>query len=148
MIIQEVPFESALYKQTKHFREDILRLPLGLTLSPQDVQGEEQQIHIAALGANDAILGTIILKPLSSHIVKLRQMAVAPAMQGQGIGRDLVRFAEGLARARGFQSMEMSARISAKGFYEKLGYRATGDAFTEVTVPTIKMIKDIRESNL
>jgi predicted GNAT family N-acyltransferase len=38
----------------------------------------------------------------------------------------------------------MLARVSAKGFYERLGYQSTGVEFIEVTVPTIKMTRRIQ----
>jgi predicted N-acetyltransferase YhbS len=142
--IQEVPFGSAVYELTKAFREDILRRPLGLILSAHGLHGEDKQIHIAAVESNNAIIGTVVLKPVSSDVIKLRQMAVAPALHGTGIGRDLVRFAEKLAITKGFQTVEMLARVSAKGFYERLGYQSTGVEFIEVTVPTIKMTRRIQ----
>jgi predicted N-acetyltransferase YhbS len=144
MIIREISYASDLYECSKRFREEVLRLPLGLVLSALDLQEEDRQIHIAAVESNETILGTVLLKPLSDEIIKLRQMAVAPALHGRGIGRDLVRFAEQLAIAKGFQTIQMHARMSAKGFYERLGYRSTGTEFIEVTVPTIKMARHIR----
>src|SRR5579864_7763536 len=125
--IREIPFGSPLYERARRFREDVLRLPLGLVLSAQDVDGEDHQIHVAALGPNNAVLGTVVLKPITPELVKLRQMAVAPTVQRTGMGKDLVRFAEHVARSKGFKSIEMHARISAKAFYEKLGYHALGD---------------------
>lgn len=143
MIIQEIPYASALYEASTHFREEVLRRPLGLTLSAQDVDGEDSQIHIAAVEGGTIIVGTVLLKPLPSGHVKLRQMAVSGALQGQGVGRKLVRFAETAARARGARIIEMHARVSAREFYEKLGYRAVGEKFIEVTVPTVRMIKTL-----
>ncbi len=37
--------------------------------------------------------------------------------------------------------MKMHARLYARGFYERLGYRAASDIFTEVTIPHIEMEK-------
>lgn len=88
------------------------------------------------------MLGTVVLKPLSPTLVKLRQMAVAPALRGSGIGGELVRFAEGIAWERGYETVEMAARTSARGFYERLGYRAVGDEFVDLTTPHLKMTKN------
>ena len=141
MIIELVPYGSERYESMKQFREEILRKPLGLRLSHKDLEGEVQQIHIAALDANAQIIGTVILKPLSRDLVKLRQMAVSFAFQCQGIGKQLVQFAENTAQSNGFEAIEMNARVSAKGFYEKLGYQTEGREFIEVSVATIKMRK-------
>jgi GNAT superfamily N-acetyltransferase len=136
-----VAFGTPLYEHTKMFREAMLRQPLGLRWSAQDLIGEESQIHIAALALSGAVVGTVLLKPLSEDAVKLRQMAVSREMQGIGLGKKLVLFAESAAKDRGFQRIELHARISAQAFYQKLGYRIEGAAFTEVTVPTILMKK-------
>jgi predicted GNAT family N-acyltransferase len=141
-MIREIAFGSSLYNAMARFREDHLRRPLGLANSADDLAGEDRQVHIAAV-EGDAILGTVILKPVSASLVKLRQMAVAPQTRGQGLGRDLMLFAEKIARQRGYREIEMHARVSAKGFYEKLGYRAVGDEFVEVTVPHVAMTKPL-----
>ena len=140
--IIEISFGSLLYEQSKTFRHEILRRPLGLTLSAADIVDEDKQIHIVALEAGE-VLGTVLLKPLNDGVVKLRQMAVSPRTQGSGCGRKLVLYAEQTAVSRGFGVIELNARVSARGFYEKLGYAAFGDEFIEVTVPTIKMVKSL-----
>ena len=71
----------------------------------------------------------------SPAVVRLRQMAVLNNLNGKGIGRSLMQFAENIARDRGFRKITMHARKSAIGFYEKLGYQVTGDEFNEVTIP-------------
>ena len=140
MVIREIPFGSGLYYRGTVFRELILRRPLGLVLSEEDLRGEDQQIHIAAVRGENEIWGMVILKQVNDRVVKLRQMAVAPDRHRCGIGRDLVRFCEKRAQERGFSVVEMHARVSARGFYEKLGYETEGGEFMELgNVPHIKM---------
>ena len=139
MIVKEIFFSSAEYEGAKRVREEALRLPLGMRLSPRDVEGEREQIHFAALDERGSVVGTVILKPLSAGLVKLRQMAVAPSLQKSGIGRKLVELALQTARARDFKVMELHSRMSARGFYEKLGFKAEGEVFTESTLPHVKM---------
>lgn len=141
MIIKKIPFASESYDEMKRFREDILRLPLDLKLSVDDINGEDTQIHIAAIEDGGSIIGTVLLKPLSQDRVKLRQMAVSPSLQRRGIGRKLVDHAEESARALGFTTVELHARTYVQGFYEKLGYQIDGEPFIEVSLQTIKMIK-------
>ena len=142
MIIKEVPHGTPDYELTKQLRQDVLRSPIGLVLNEKDIEGEDQQIHIA-LKADNQVLGTVLLKPLTNGIVKLRQMAVASQLQGKGWGKALVLHAQGVARAQHFTRIELSARISAQIFYEKLGYQTQGEPFTEVGLSTIKMVKNL-----
>lgn len=139
----EIAWNSDLYAKSRDFRNQILRQPLGLELSLKDTEGEDTQIHLAIVENDSRILGIIILKPLSSKKVKFRQMAISPSLQGKGVGRNLMKFAEEFARSKGFKAIELSARVYAQGFYEKLGYQTIGEAFIEVTLPTIKMEKSL-----
>lgn len=138
--IREITFGSPSYDLAVGFRDRHLRQPLGLSLDAADLEGEERQIHIAAV-ADGCVVGTVVLKPSGPILAKLRQMAVAPDVGRTGLGRRLVGFAEALARGRGFEQVEMSSRMSARGFYEKLGYEAVGPVFTDLTVPHVRMLK-------
>lgn len=142
--IRIVPHGSAEYEGAKAVRQEVLRTPLGLILTEKDTEGEETQLHIVGMQSGK-VIGTVSLKPLEGHVMKLRQMAVSSAVQGQGVGASLVRAAEKRTREDGFESIECHARISALPFYEKLGYTAIGHPFTEVGQPHIKMIKPLTE---
>lgn len=141
MIIKEIEFGSDLYEAMKDLRSKILREPLGMVLNDFDLKDEGQQIHIAALDDNKDVVGTIVLKPLINGRIKLRQMAVDNACQGSGLGREMTEYAENLAATRGFEYIELAARVSALGFYERLGYTTSGGQFTEIGVPHNKMEK-------
>lgn len=145
--IQTVSFGSDLYQKSLDFRYKILREPLGLSWSEKDLDCEESQFHILAI-CNHAVVGTVVLKPVSESRVKLRQMAVDESFQGSGIGKKLVLFAENLARSRDFKEIEMIARMSALDFYKKLGYKTEGGEFEEVTIRSINMIKNFPEFSL
>ncbi|MBC6906518.1 N-acetyltransferase [Saccharophagus sp. K07] len=142
MTLKQIQFGSREYHDCLTLRSHVLREPLGLVLSPEDLAGEDQQYHFAAF-ADGALIGCVICKPIAPDRIKLRQMAVTEQMRGQGIGRALVLFAEQTVAALGFHSIELSARLPAAGFYQALGYQAKGSAFLELGVPHIKMQKQI-----
>ena len=79
----------------------------------------------------------------SDKIVLLRQMAVLNDLQGKGIGKALMLFAENIARDMGYREISMQARKNASGFYEKMGYREASNEFTNLTIPHIIMKKYI-----
>ena len=77
---------------------------------------------------------------------RLRGMATVHDMQGRGAGRALVAEGVRVATASGAALMWCNARVSARGFYAKLGFGAVGDEFTTpVGGPHYVMIKDLRE---
>ncbi len=59
-------------------------------------------------------------------------VAVHPSRQGQGIGKEMMRFALSVCRAANCYKMALSSnanRTNAHAFYEKLGFRRHGYSF-------------------
>jgi predicted GNAT family N-acyltransferase len=94
-----------------------------------------------AYSAQHELLGYLNLTPLSNSEAKMRQVAVAPAAQGRGVGKALVAYSEAVARRAGFQHITLHARETAVPFYLNLGYQKVGEAFEEVGLPHWKMEK-------
>lgn len=134
MALKMIDHGSKEYQQMVHLRNEILRKPLGLTFTQEELEKEKEEILIGAF-EEEKMLGCCMLIKESPSVVRLRQMAVLNNLQGKGIGRALMQFAENIARDRGFRKITMHARKSAIGFYEKLGYQVSGDEFHEVTIP-------------
>ena len=130
------------FQKMVKLREDILRKPLGLGFTTNELEQEKSNILIGAYEEED-ILGCCMLVEENPEIVRLRQMAVLNDLQGKGIGRAIMHFAENIARDRGYSILSMHARKNAIGFYEKMGYKVTGDEFTEVTIPHYVMEKKL-----
>jgi N-acetylglutamate synthase-like GNAT family acetyltransferase len=140
MALKIIDHGSREYQQMVQLRNDILRKPLGLSFDPQELEKEKDEILIGAF-EEDKMLGCCMLIKVDDKTVRLRQMAVLNNLQGKGIGRALMQFAENIARDRGFQTIMMHARKTATGFYEKLGYHVAGNEFHEVTLPHYVMEK-------
>ena len=123
-------------------RDDILRKPLGLTFSKEELEKEKNNLLMAAY-EDDQMLGCCMLVEEDPQTVRLRQMAVLNDLQGKGIGKALMHFAENLARDRGYKKITMHARKNAIGFYEKMGYKQVGKEFQEITIPHYAMEKQL-----
>lgn len=142
MALKIIDHGTPEYQQMVKLRDEILRRPLGLGFTPQELESEKSNMLIGAF-EEDHMLGCCMLVEESPETVRLRQMAVLNDLQGKGIGRALMNFAENLARDRGYKTLAMHARKNAIGFYEKMGYRVSGDEFTEVTIPHYVMEKKL-----
>jgi len=140
MALKIIDHGSREYQQMVHLRNEILRRPLGLQFTPEELEKEKEEILIGAF-EEEKMLGCCMLIMEAANSVRLRQMAVLNNLQGKGIGRALMQFAENIARDRGFHKITMHARKTAVGFYEKLGYRISGQEFEEVTIPHYIMEK-------
>lgn len=139
-MFKQFTYKSKDYLASLTLREQVLRVPLGLTLSQQDVALEEEQLHFGIFD-QDEIVACVLFRPINSDLVKLRQMTVSPSQQGKGVGRDMLQQAETEIRKLGFNEIDMAARVTAKDFYLKLGYQTAGEEFEHAGIPHIKMYK-------
>ena len=134
MALRMIDHGTKEYQQMVHLRSEILRRPLGLHFTKEELDKEKDDILMGAF-EDDRLLGCCLLTRLDSATVRLRQMAVPGNMQGKGIGRALMIFAENIARDLGYKKLCMHARTTTIGFYQKFGYSTVGDEFTEITIP-------------
>lgn len=142
MPIRIIDHGSPSYEEMIALRMEILRKPLGLSFTADDLKKESEDILIGVYD-DDRLVACCILTKLSEDTCKLRQMAVHPKMQSNGVGAALMQFAENLARDNGFKNMVMNSRKTAIGFYEKLGFSICSDEFVEVTIPHVQMSKKL-----
>ena len=142
MALKLIDHGSKEYQQMVNLRNEILRKPLGLQFDKEELEHEKSEILIGAF-EDDKMLGCCMLVKIDEKSCRLRQMAVINKLQGKGIGRALMQFAENIARDRGYKKITMHARKSAIGFYERLGYNVSGDEFKEVTISHYVMEKSL-----
>lgn len=142
MGIKQIDYGTVQYAQMVELRSEVLRKPIGLDFTEEELDKEKDEILIGAFD-EDEMIGCCMLTKTEKGELRLRQMAVKDDLQGTGIGASIIGFAENLARDRGFGKIVMHARDSAVGFYEKLGYKIVGDVFTEVNLPHHKMEKPL-----
>ncbi|WP_245612542.1 GNAT family N-acetyltransferase [Palaeococcus ferrophilus] len=98
----------------------------GLRAIERDLVREET--YLAAENGN--VLGFITIKPINDNAMEILWMAVRREHQRKGIGSALLKFAESLARERGFEvlvvktSGDFSYRPydETRRFYEKKGF--------------------------
>ncbi len=141
-VCSEVRHGTDEYRQTVALRDELLRRPLGLKFSPEELAQEKDSFHLACRQGG-TLAACLVLEPMSARRIQMRQLAVAADFQGRGIGRSLMGYSESFARQRGYREIVMHAREEAVGFYEKLGYRREGGRFTEVTIPHFVMRKTL-----
>ena len=121
-------------------RERVLRRPLGLTYSEEDLAAEQGDRHLVAFDGDFLIGGLIVReKGQDPGVWKIRQVAVDPSWQEKGIGRALMIAAEAAARETGITQLVLNSRETVGEFYKRLGYIAEGDRFYEVGIPHRRM---------
>lgn len=142
MRLSIIEYKSLEYIAMCRLRNEILRKPIGLQLTQEEIERDANDILLACFNKNE-LVACCILTPDDDKSVRMRQMAVSKSYQEKGIGRKLVLFAESTARKKGFASIWMHARKTAVGFYRKLNYLTVGEEFEEVGIPHYQMEKSL-----
>ena len=145
MTIIQLEFATPEYDEAVKLRYKILREPLDLDFTAEQLATEYSDFHLAAYDSAWILRGCLVLTKKDANTLKMRQVAVESASQNQGIGAALVQASEVFAREYGFIKMELNARQTAVSFYKKLNYQTVGDAFEEVGITHFKMVKILIE---
>ncbi len=141
MVFKEIVFGTEEFRAECGLRNEVLREPLGLSLTDEELAGEADQLHFGLFEPDGGLVACAVAVRLSPTQARIRQMAVSPVHQRRGLGKRLMEELEAALRTRGFANLLLHARASAVGFYEKLGYAVTGDGFTDITITHFRMVK-------
>lgn len=88
----------------------------------------EAQVYVATI--EDDVVGGVRLEATDPDRVKLSRLGVQEQRKGDGIGSELVRYAEDEARDQGFSSIWLTTpgeHPYLPGFYRQRDYEETGD---------------------
>lgn len=142
--IVDIDFGSSRYDQLVELRYKILLEPLGLKFLESHRDKEVNYLHIGCIeNLDDKLIGGLMLIPLNDDTIRMMQVAVDTRYQGEGIGRDLIKYAEERAKEAGYKKIIMHAMLNVIGFYEKIGYHQEGDIFAERGITFAKMVKKL-----
>ncbi len=137
-----IDYGTEEYDKFVALRQRILRDPLNMVYSQDDLLGDQDGVLLAAYLSNQ-IIATSILR-INGEECKICQVATHNSMQKMGIGTLMMKEAERIAKEKYSCILCFcSARVSVKDFYSKNGYCATGAEFSEIGLPHIKMMKAI-----
>jgi predicted GNAT family N-acyltransferase len=143
MYFSILQFATPEYDEMVQLRTDILRKPLNMTFETEFLAREWQDTHLAAYSEADELLGGLLLTQITETSVQMRQVAIAERQQNQGIGTQLVAFAENYAVKKGFSRMYLHARDTAVAFYVQQNYTIIGKPFLEIGIGHVEMEKEI-----
>ncbi|TAE81911.1 MAG: GNAT family N-acetyltransferase [Alphaproteobacteria bacterium] len=135
LVIKHGDVHDPLYQECLELRYEVLRKPLGLEITDEEREADMDAVHVIAY-VDGQVAGTVALCR-----ERLRQMAVLERFQGRGIGAQLVRYLEAIAKERGQHALGLDARCSAIPFYEKLGYHCCSDMYEKIGILHRNMIK-------
>jgi predicted GNAT family N-acyltransferase len=94
---------------------------------------DEVAVHLLALVDGEPV-GTARLLFGEEGLTRIGRMAVRQPHRGQGVGAAMLNRLLGMARGSGARSVILDAQLHAIPFYERFGFIAEGDIFTEAGI--------------
>ena len=137
-----VKYDSEAYRETVELRDRILRKPLGLVFTPEDLAKEVDDFHLVGY-VDGKLRCCLVLSPQNDDEIKMRQVAVDEHIQKNGLGTALVLFSEEFAKEKGYKTMVVNVRELAVDFYLKMDYTIIDEPFIEVGIPHRRFIKEL-----
>ena len=117
----DVDFGSSRYDELVELRYKVLLEPLGLKFLDMYREKEMNYLHIGCVESlDDNLVGGLMLVPVNDEEIRLMQVAVDSKYQREGVGREMVKYAEKRAREAGYSRIVMHAV-----------------SYTHLTLPTI-----------
>ena len=110
---------------------------------PEDLEIDDRDcecVHVLAFDG-DAAVGTARIDLHKDG--KIGRLAVAAECRRRGIGTALMERLHAIAQAHGLTHVWCHAQLAALPFYERLGYRASGEIFDEADIPHLRMDRDL-----
>lgn len=141
--ISIIKYGSLQYEQMVALRDKVLRKPLGLSFTTEELAKDSNDILLGCFEGIEMI-ACLIITQLPNQTYKLRQMAVDESRQNKGIGREIIQFAETIVIENKVQLIELNARKVAVEFYLKINYKIVGDIFFEVGIEHLRMEKSLK----
>lgn len=140
--IEEVKYGSQRYQQTVILRDHVMRKPLGLSISNDDLSYEKQATVLVAFEA-DTIVGTGVYTLVDDSTAKVGFLCVDTTLQKGGIGRAILAEIERRLALSGIKKIYLEARVSVVDFYKTLGYQEYGEIYSlkEAPIAHIRMEK-------
>lgn len=132
--------------RTAQQREDAVSVRIAVFVVEQGIPREEEldehdatAVHcVAYLEGAPIAAGRLVIA--DGH-GKIGRMAVLARHRKLGLGAAVLAALEAEGAARGLRLFKLSAQLSARGFYDRLGYTPVGDVYDEVGIPHIAMVK-------
>lgn len=133
IIIREIEYGTVDYDAMVQLRYEILRKPLNLHFTQEQLEQEVNNIHLGYF-INSKLVACVMLIPEQDGKMRMKQVAVQMGLQNSGIGKKVIQASEEYSIQNGYTYIYCHARDVAIPFYLKSGYSIKGEEFYEVGI--------------
>jgi predicted GNAT family N-acyltransferase len=135
--ILSVPLESDLGRLALNLRRRVFVDEQHVPIEIERDEYDAGATHVVAV-AEGNVVGVARIVFLPEH-AKIGRVAVEAAHRGRGIARAMMDFSMALIRARGESRVYLTSQLDKVGLYEKFGFVAFGEEYTEGGIPHRRM---------
>ncbi|MEM8832897.1 MAG: GNAT family N-acetyltransferase [Cyanobacteria bacterium P01_G01_bin.19] len=138
-----IQYNSPEYHQACQLRYQLFFAEHNL---PWDIVCDESDRHYfhLAVTRQKNLLAYAQLVPQENMVYQICQMVVAPKYQRQGWGIKVLAASVDLAQKKGAVVVLLHARLSAIGFYQKLGFQICGVEFPSPSTRVMHVPMDLK----
>lgn len=120
-------------------RTEVFVQEQGIAVEEEWDEADATAVHAVAYNGLNQAVATGRLLAHAPGVARIGRMAVRQALRGAGLGAQILQALMSAARDRGDHEVVLNAQLSARGFYERLGYQVRGEVFHEVDIPHVQM---------
>jgi predicted GNAT family N-acyltransferase len=105
---------------------------------------DDTAVHVISRAADGRVVATgrLLVAP-GSRTASIGRMAADPSVRGRGHGAAVLEELHRQAVARGISAVELHAQVGARAFYERAGYAAVGEEYTEAGITHVTMRRSL-----
>jgi predicted GNAT family N-acyltransferase len=96
-------------------------------------------VHVLSRDADGRVVATGRLLLRDDGTATIGRMAADASVRGRGHGAAVLAELHRQAVLRGVPEIELHAQVTARGFYERAGYRAVGEEYEEAGIRHVTM---------
>ncbi|MDO5724925.1 MAG: GNAT family N-acetyltransferase [Tissierellia bacterium] len=141
-IVKTIEYGSPEYEASIDLRNDLFRKPWGLDIRDEDLSSDKF-MKMYGLYDKDKLIATTFIAHKEDKVCQIKSVAIAKSYQRKGLGKFMMQYAEDIAKSDGYEKVFIMGRVSAKDFYEKIGYITLSEPFDYHTIPHIYMEKNL-----
>lgn len=127
------------YPLSREIREEVFVREQEYPIELEFDEADENCWHLV-LTDNEKAVATARLLKLSEGVFKPGRIAVLKEYRGKNIGAELLTLIIEKAKEMGAKELHIGAQTYAVGFYEKFGFKTTGEEYMDAHIPHIDMI--------
>ncbi|MFN8356925.1 MAG: GNAT family N-acetyltransferase [Spirosomataceae bacterium] len=126
--IEKVDLLSNYYNQSLILREKILRKPLGLVISQEQIENEKKTNYFHFIAkSNDRVVSALTMR-INKNNIQTCQIATDNDFRRQGIGKNLLEYGEAYVSSLiEREEFIVFSRLDSLLFYEKCNYKYKDD---------------------